>query len=50
MPSTTRTSASSPVGLHRVLEPIGVLPQAAARLDADPQLWPDEVRVVLGTR
>ena len=27
---------SSPVGLHRVLEPAGVLPQAAWRLDADP--------------
>ena len=26
----------SPVGLHRVLEPAGVLPQAARRLDADP--------------
>jgi L-erythro-3,5-diaminohexanoate dehydrogenase len=37
--------AGSPVGLHRVLEPRGVLPQAAARLDADPRLWPDEVRV-----
>ncbi|MEV4259133.1 hypothetical protein AB0J52_38750, partial [Spirillospora sp. NPDC049652] len=24
------------VGLHRVLEPAGVLPQAAHRLDADP--------------
>ena len=27
---------TSPVGLHRVLEPAGVLPQAAARLDASP--------------
>jgi L-erythro-3,5-diaminohexanoate dehydrogenase len=36
---------SSPVGLHRVLEPIGVLPQAAWRLDADPRLLDDEVRV-----
>lgn len=36
---------SSPVGLHRVIEPSGVLPQAAYRLDASPQLWPDEVRV-----
>ncbi len=36
---------SSPVGLHRVLEPAGVLPQAAHRLDASPELWPDEVRV-----
>jgi L-erythro-3,5-diaminohexanoate dehydrogenase len=36
---------TSPVGLHRVLEPGGVLPQAAWRLDADPQLRADEVRV-----
>ncbi len=35
----------SPVGLHRVLEPVGALPQAAYRLDARPTLWPDEVRV-----
>lgn len=41
-----RTSPSSPVGLHRVLEPAGaVLPQAASVLDAGPQLWPDEVRI-----
>jgi L-erythro-3,5-diaminohexanoate dehydrogenase len=33
------------VGLHRVVEPAGVLPQAAQRLDPDPRLWPDEVRV-----
>jgi L-erythro-3,5-diaminohexanoate dehydrogenase len=38
-------SGSSPVGLHRVLEPHGVLPQAAGRLDARRELWPDEVRV-----
>ena len=37
--------AASPVGLHRVLEPRGVLPQAAWRLDADPEPWPDEVRL-----
>jgi L-erythro-3,5-diaminohexanoate dehydrogenase len=37
--------AGSPIGLHRVLEPRGVLPHAAWRLDADPELWPDEVRV-----
>ena len=39
---------SSPVGLHRVLEPSGdqiTLPQAAQRLDASPQIWPDEVRI-----
>lgn len=35
----------SPVGLHRVLEPVGVLPQAAWRLDARPELEPEEVRV-----
>ena len=35
----------SPLGLHRVLEPAGVLPQAAWRLDPSPQLWPDEVRI-----
>jgi L-erythro-3,5-diaminohexanoate dehydrogenase len=33
----------SPVGLHRVLAPAGVLPQQADRLDADPRPWPDEV-------
>ena len=36
---------TSPLGLHRVLEPAGALPQAARRLDASPRLWPDEVRV-----
>src|SRR4051794_20567906 len=35
----------SPVGLHRVLEPPGVLPQAALRLDTRRELWPDEVRI-----
>jgi hypothetical protein len=33
------------LGVHRVLEPPGVLPQAARRLDADPAIGPDEVRV-----
>ncbi|HEX4976552.1 MAG TPA: L-erythro-3,5-diaminohexanoate dehydrogenase [Nocardioides sp.] len=41
----TTMAAGSPVGLHRVLEPAGVLPQAAARLDTRRELWPDEVRV-----
>ena len=36
---------SDPVGLHRVLEPPGVLPQAAQRLDTRRRLWPDELRV-----
>ena len=38
-------STGSPLGLHRVAEPRGALPQAAWRLDTDPALWPDEVRV-----
>jgi L-erythro-3,5-diaminohexanoate dehydrogenase len=37
--------AGSPLGLHRVIEPAGVLPQAAWRLDPSPGLWPDEVRI-----
>jgi len=36
---------SSPVGLHRVLEPEGVLPQAARRLDPSPEIAVDEVRI-----
>src|SRR3954453_3892277 len=37
----------SPAGLHRVVEPPGVLPQAARRLDPDPRIRDDEVRVRL---
>jgi L-erythro-3,5-diaminohexanoate dehydrogenase len=37
----------SPLGLHRVLAPAGVLPQAAWQLDPRPALWPDEVRVAV---
>ncbi|MFI9528308.1 zinc-binding alcohol dehydrogenase [Micromonospora rosaria] len=33
------------MGLHRVVEPAGVLPQAAWRLDASPVVGPNEVRV-----
>jgi L-erythro-3,5-diaminohexanoate dehydrogenase len=39
------TLTGDPVGLHRVLEPAGVLPQAARRLDTRRELWPDEVRI-----
>ncbi|MQA09929.1 MAG: L-erythro-3,5-diaminohexanoate dehydrogenase [Pseudonocardiaceae bacterium] len=39
------TTAGSAYGLHRVLEPDGVLPQQAERLDATPSPWPDEVIV-----
>lgn len=35
----------SPYGLHRVIEPEGVLPQQALRLDVDSDPWPDEVVV-----
>ncbi|MDQ6874393.1 MAG: L-erythro-3,5-diaminohexanoate dehydrogenase [Actinomycetota bacterium] len=38
---------ASPVGLHRVIAPSGVLPQAADRLNSSPNLWPDEVRIDL---
>ncbi|HEY2766163.1 MAG TPA: L-erythro-3,5-diaminohexanoate dehydrogenase [Pseudonocardiaceae bacterium] len=37
------TTMSSPWGLHRVLDPAGVLPQQAWRLDADPRPGADEV-------
>ncbi|WFE36662.1 zinc-binding alcohol dehydrogenase [Micromonospora sp. WMMD975] len=33
------------MGLHRVVEPAGVLPQAAWRLDADPAVAANEVRI-----
>ena len=38
-------TTSSPLGLHRVIEPPGVLPQAAWKLDPSPAIAPDEVRV-----
>jgi L-erythro-3,5-diaminohexanoate dehydrogenase len=59
--TATDRKAGSPLGLHRVAEPVqgagqasasgearragGVLPQAAWRLDARPEIWPDEVRI-----
>jgi L-erythro-3,5-diaminohexanoate dehydrogenase len=43
--ATTARGESDPTGLHRVLEPAGVLPQAALRLDTVRELWPDEVRI-----
>ncbi len=36
---------SDPTGLHRVLDAVRVLPQAAQRLETRPELWPDEVRI-----
>jgi L-erythro-3,5-diaminohexanoate dehydrogenase len=44
--ATGRTGEfSDPIGVHRVLAPVGALPQQAARLDTRRDLWPDEVRV-----
>jgi len=45
--ATSTSRPSSPVGLHRVLEPAGALPQAAQRLDDRPEVAPDEVRVAV---
>ncbi|MER5198109.1 lysine 5,6-aminomutase subunit alpha [Streptomyces sp. NPDC002755] len=44
MNGATRTQGS-PLGLHRVLAPAGVLPQAAERLDPDSPLREDELRI-----
>ena len=38
---------TSPIGLHRVVDPPGVLPQAAWRLDPSPEIGPDEVRIAV---
>jgi L-erythro-3,5-diaminohexanoate dehydrogenase len=38
---------TSPVGLHRVIEPAGVLPQAALRLDNNAEIGADEVRIAI---
>ncbi|MDQ1696430.1 MAG: L-erythro-3,5-diaminohexanoate dehydrogenase, partial [Frankiaceae bacterium] len=42
---TKGRGTGSPIGLHRVVEPAGVLPQAAWRLDPTPELYDDEVRL-----
>jgi L-erythro-3,5-diaminohexanoate dehydrogenase len=44
-PAGHRRTPHSPIGLHRVLDPPGALPQAAWRLDPTPHLWPDEARI-----
>ena len=43
--ATSSSRDGSPLGLHRVLEPVGALPQGATRLDTRRALWPDEVRI-----
>lgn len=40
-------STERALGVHRVLEPTGVLPQAAQRLDASPEIGPGEVRIAV---
>lgn len=56
MPNTREPSAAAErryteprprYGMQRVLDPAGLLPQAAWRLDNSPQLWPDECRLRL---
>jgi L-erythro-3,5-diaminohexanoate dehydrogenase len=42
---TVTRNLGDPVGLHRVLEPRGVLPQAADRLDTTREILDDEVRI-----
>ncbi|MFC3502853.1 zinc-binding alcohol dehydrogenase [Micromonospora krabiensis] len=42
---TGEVGVTSPVGLHRVVEPAGVLPQGAWRLDASPEIAANEVRI-----
>lgn len=53
MPTTPmERHRSSPVGLHRVVEPTGAaitLPQTAIRLDPSPTIGPDEVRIDIET-
>lgn len=47
MSAAKRPEPDSSVGLHRVVEPAGVLPQAAWRLDPSPRIRSDEVRVTV---
>ena len=42
-----RNDRQSALGVHRVIDPVGVLPQAARRLDAAPAIGPDEVRIAV---
>src|SRR3954447_15950011 len=44
---SVHTAAERALGVHRVLEPTGALPQAARRVDADPAIGPDEVRIAV---
>ncbi len=44
---TSTKGPASPIGLHRVLDPAGALPQAAQRLDTRREIWPDETRIAV---
>ena len=44
-PAAAPAPGGSPLGLHRVLDPPGVLPQAALAPGPGPRIAPDEVRV-----
>ncbi len=44
-PAAAPKPTTSPIGLHRVLEPDGALPQAAWRLDPNPTIHADETRL-----
>jgi L-erythro-3,5-diaminohexanoate dehydrogenase len=46
-PAVSTAETHHAIGLHRVLEPAGVLPQAARRLDPNPAIARDEVRISL---
>lgn len=47
MTVSSRLAVSDPTGLHRVLDDVSVLPQAASRLDASPEIFDDEVRIAV---
>ena len=48
--TSVMSTTSSPLGVHRVLEPAGgSLPQSARVLDARAEIWPDEVRIDIET-
>jgi L-erythro-3,5-diaminohexanoate dehydrogenase len=41
------TAGQRALGVHRVLDPAGTLPQAAWRVDPDPEIGTDEVRIAV---
>ncbi len=47
MTTPSPRGTGDPTGLHRVLDDVVVLPQAAQRLDASAELYDDEVRISL---